>query len=155
VNLPNLVGTVVDYLAALSGIDQSSIRIVVVVITGTTTLWILARLIMSLIKKIAPVGAGMIDAAARYSNTRGRNRSRNKLCAAVADKGSPQDMLQALQEINQVSPMDAPESNMYLGTQPYAAVPAHRATPLSEAAEATVVITPTRAQLQVATVERT
>jgi hypothetical protein len=143
-NTPNLVGAVVDYLAALSSTERSTIGIVfVVTITAATAFWVLARLTMSVIKKIAPHGTGMIDAAARYTNTRGRNRSRDKLCAAIADKGTAQQMLQALREINQISPMDAPDSSIYLGTPPHASIPAQRAPSLPEAS---VVIIPGQAQ---------
>lgn len=142
-NLSQLLVAALQFLAALAGADRVPLGVLLgavalIATTGAITVWIFMRPVVTVFKNLAPFGAKMIDAVARYSNTRGRNRSRDALCTAIADKGSPQDMLQALQEISRVSPMDAPGASIYQGPRPDPTVPASR----PPAPETTVVIPP-------------
>lgn len=84
-------------------------------------LYAVLKPVVVLIKRLAPIDAA-IDAVTRLTYTRGRNRSRDILCRSIAENGTAQDQLAALQEINKPSPLDAPGAN-FLERLPDPALP--------------------------------
>lgn len=128
-----LLATVLNYLVDQFNAGRSPVAsILTVVLLVAAIAWFLARLTVTLVNKLPPLGAQAIDAAARFNQTRGRNHASATLSAALAEKGTAQEILQGLREIHRISPMDAPNSSLCLCIGPGAGPPPADSEPSAE-----------------------
>jgi hypothetical protein len=100
-----------DLIVLLSGATSSPTAVTIVTLAGVGggALW---GVIMLLRKFAIP---GLVDACARLQHVRGRNQARTKVANALAERGTPADLIRGLEVLGQVSPMDAPDASVYVG----------------------------------------
>jgi hypothetical protein len=96
--------------------------------------------VMKLLKKIA--NRGLVDAYTRLQHVRGRNEAQNAVATALAERGTPADLIRGLEVLRQVSPMDAPGSGLFVGDQPNASIPAPRKSTPHHGHRRVVIVNP-------------
>jgi hypothetical protein len=133
---PGLSGIVTDLVALVFGtpLPPTAVTAVGGGLASATILWGFIKLM----KKIAI--PSMLDAYARIEHVRGRNRAQGKIANALAERGSPSDLIQGLSVLGRTSPMDAPGASLYVGGPPTAVIPDPRSPALGDDAMQRVVI---------------
>ncbi|MEU4377004.1 hypothetical protein [Pseudonocardia alni] len=113
-----------ELLSALSQMLPGQPPIVVVIVVGAVGLTVIVAAIVMLGRRL--IRASVIDAATRREHVRGRASANDTLTEALAQHGSPDHLLKALETLNRPTPLDAPGSSLYVGPQHAAAIPHQR-----------------------------
>jgi hypothetical protein len=136
-----LRAVIADLIELLAGATPSPATTTVVALAsmGVPALALLWGF-LKMIKKIAI--PNLVDAYTRLQHVRGRNEAQTTVAAALAERGSPDDLIRGLEVLRQVSPMDAPGSGLFIGDQPNAAIPTPRSSTPRREHRRVVIVNP-------------
>jgi hypothetical protein len=112
-------------LIQLLNVTPTPAAVTVVATAGFTSCALALWGIFKLFKKV--ISQGLLDAFGRIQHIRGRNRAQEKIVDALAQCGTADELLQGLEMIGRVSPLDAPDASVYVGRPPTAVIPTPRA----------------------------